>query len=137
MPKPSLAAMPIGRLAHAANVHVETVRYYQRLGLLAEPPRPTGGIRRYGADAVARVQFIRSAQRIGFTLDEVAQLLSLDDGARCNDARQIAEHKLDDVRSRLTDLRRIETALAGLIKRCAAGRGRMRCPLIEALQDPA
>ena len=127
----------ISGLAQAAGVNVETIRFYQRRGLLAEPDKPLGGIRRYGEAEVARVLFIKAAQRIGFTLDEIAQLLQLDDGTRCKEARAIAEHKLADVRQRLQDLQRIEAALAQLVDRCASRRGQVSCPLIEALQPTA
>lgn len=124
----------IGALAAEAGVHVETIRFYQRRKLLPEPERPYGGIRRYGPAEVSRLRFIKAAQRIGFTLDEIAQLLQLEDGTHCSQARTIAEHKLTDVRHRLEDLQRIETALAQLVKRCAAGRGKVTCPLIASLQ---
>lgn len=123
----------IAGLAREAGVHVETIRFYQRKGLLSEPPKPDGGVRRYGASDVARVRFIKSAQRIGFSLEEVAQLLQLEDGTRCREARAIAEQKLADIRARLADLHRIETALAATVRRCAAGRGRIACPLIASL----
>jgi MerR family mercuric resistance operon transcriptional regulator len=102
--------LTIGALAAAAGVNVETIRFYQRRQLLAEPERPHRGVRRYGADDAARVRFIKSAQRIGFSLDEVAQLLRLEDGTRCAEARKIAAHRLVDVRQRLADLRHIEAA---------------------------
>ena len=124
----------ISGLAQAAGVNVETIRFYQRRGLLIEPAKPLGGIRRYDETEVARVLFIKAAQRIGFTLDEIAQLLQLDDGTRCSEARAIAEHKLADVRQRLQDLQRIETSLAKLVDCCAASRGKVSCPLIAALQ---
>lgn len=126
----------ISGVAQAAGVNVETIRFYQRRGLLIEPAKPLGGIRRYDDAEIARVQFIKAAQRIGFTLDEIAQLLRLDDGTRCAEARAIAEHKLADVRQRLSDLQRIETALAQLVDRCASRRGTVSCPLIDALQPP-
>lgn len=124
----------ISGVAQAAGVNVETIRFYQRRGLLVEPAKPLGGIRRYDDAEIARVQFIKAAQRIGFTLDEIAQLLRLDDGTRCAEARTIAEHKLADVRQRLSDLQRIEAALAQLVDRCASRRGTVSCPLIDALQ---
>jgi len=133
MPIPS-QSLTIGALAAEAGVHVETIRFYQRRKLLPEPERPYGGIRRYGPAEVSRLRFIKAAQRIGFTLDEIAQLLQLEDGTHCSQARTIAEHKLTDVRHRLEDLQRIETALAQLVKRCAAGRGKVTCPLIASLQ---
>lgn len=129
------SAMSIGALAQAAGVGVESIRFYQRRGLLAEPARAVGSIRRYGAADAARVRFIKAAQRIGFTLDEVAQLLRLEDGTHCAEAREIGAGKLADVRARLADLQRIEAALAALVDRCGMSRGALRCPLISALQD--
>lgn len=125
----------IGAFAEAAGVNVETIRFYQRKGLLPEPDKPRGSIRRYGEADVARVRFVKSAQRLGFSLDEVAGLLTLDDGTHCDEARQLGEQKLADVRSKLTDLRRIESVLATLVDDCCASRGRVRCPLIAALQQ--
>ena len=78
--------------------------------------------------------FIKAAQRIGFTLDEIEQLLGLDDGMHCSEARAIAEHKLEVVREKLEDLQRIEAALEKLVGRCAASKGKINCPLIDALQ---
>lgn len=129
-----MQALTISWLAREAGVNVETIRFYQRRGLLPEPDKPLGGIRRYVQADVARVLFIKAAQRIGFSLDEIAQLLQLDDGTHCSDARIIAERKLDDVRKRLADLQRIETALTQLVDRCTARRGKVSCPLIDALQ---
>ena len=126
--------LTISKLAREAGVNVETIRFYQRRGLLAEPIKPLGGIRHYEQVDVSRVLFIKAAQRIGFTLDEIAQLLNLDDGMHCSEARAIAEHKLEMVREKLADLQRIETALAQLVGRCEASRGKVSCPLIDALQ---
>lgn len=127
--------LTIGALAAEAGVNVETIRFYQRKKLLPEPARPYGGIRRYGQTEVARVRFIKAAQRLGFTLDEIAQLLQLDDGAQCSKARLLGEKKLADVRQRLADLLRIEAALADLVGRCATARGKVACPLIASLED--
>lgn len=124
---------PIGTLARQAGVNVETIRFYQRKGLLAEPERPYGGIRLYGADDVARVKFVKSAQRLGFNLDEVAQLLRLDDGTHCREAAGLAAARLADVRSRLLDLQRMESALSQLVAACNRQRGKVSCPLIAAL----
>lgn len=126
-------SMTIGRLAREAGVNVETVRFYQRRGLMLEPDRPAGGIRRYSPGDVARVSFIKAAQRLGFSLDEIAELLMLDDGASCAQARARAERKLLEVRSRIADLRQIEAALGGLIRQCATVKGKVRCPLIASL----
>ena len=127
----------IGALADLASVNVETIRFYQRKGLMPEPEKPHGGIRRYGDAELARVRFIKAAQRLGFSLDEVADLLRLEDGTRCGEARQLAEHKLADVRQKLSDLQRIESVLTALVARCSAVRGRVNCPLIASLQETA
>ncbi len=127
--------LTIGGLAKAAGVGVETIRFYQRRGLLPVPERPPGGIRRYVEGDVARLRFIKSAQRLGFSLDEIASLLRLEDGAHCDEARVLAEHKLEEVRARLTDLIRLESVLAGLINECSASRKKVCCPLIAALQE--
>ena len=129
----------IGTLARAAGVNVETIRYYQRRGLLREPRRPPGGVRRYGEEDLARLRFIRRAQELGFTLREIAELLALDDGTGCARARRVAEARLADVRRRIRSLRRMERALAGLVQACetAGGRGRVACPLITSLQREA
>lgn len=132
--KNKLENLTIGAVAGAAGVNVETIRFYQRKGLMPEPDRPYGSIRRYGATDVARVKFVKSAQRLGFSLDEVAGLLSLEDGSHCDEARTLAEHKLRDVREKLADLSRIESALARLIGDCCVSQGTIACPLIAALQ---
>ncbi|MBX9763839.1 MAG: Hg(II)-responsive transcriptional regulator [Pseudomonadaceae bacterium] len=125
--------LTIGVFAKAAGVNVETIRFYQRKGLLPEPDKPFGSIRRYGNVDVARVQFIKSAQRLGFSLDEVAELLRLDDGTHCHEARELAEQKLTDVRDKLADLQRIESVLTQLVRACCASPDRVACPLIESL----
>jgi MerR family mercuric resistance operon transcriptional regulator len=126
--------LTIGALAEAAGVHVETIRFYQRKGLMAAPDRPLGSIRRYGQSDFARVRFIKAAQRIGFTLDDVAELLKLEDGTHCDEARRLAAQKLQEVRERLADLHRMETVLTELIDCCASARGKVACPLITVLQ---
>ena len=134
MDKPSLQ-LTIGAFAAAACVNVETVRYYQRRGLLRQPARPRGGIRRYGPADVARVKFVKAAQHLGFSLDEIGALLQLEDGTHCGQARDLAEHKLDDVREKLAALRRVESVLAGLVGECRHARRTIPCPLIAALQQ--
>lgn len=126
--------LTIGAVAKLAGVNVETIRFYQRKGLLPEPYRPYGSIRRYGASDVARVRFVKSAQCLGFSLDEIADLLKLDDGTHCSEARILAEHKLNDVREKLANLHRIESALARLVDECCSGQGRVYCPLIASIQ---
>ena len=128
------SSLKIGAIAAAAGVNVETIRFYQRKGLLAEPARPYGQIRRYGHRDVSRVKFVKSAQRLGFSLDEIAGLLTLDDGTHCDEARAMAEEKLHNVRAKLRDLRRIESVLTRLVADCCKSRGTVSCPLIDALR---
>jgi MerR family transcriptional regulator, mercuric resistance operon regulatory protein len=126
--------LTIGRLAREADVHVETIRYYQRRGLLAEPKRPAGGIRRYGNEAVARLGFIRRAQELGFSLEEVKTLLVLAETPNCRGARTLAAKKLAMVESRLHSLERMRIALSSLIRQCEAG-GARRCAIIDSLSE--
>lgn len=131
--EPAGKPLTIGRMADVVGVNIETIRFYQRKGLLREPRRPVGGIRRYEQADAARVKFIKSAQRLGFTLEEIGQLLRLDDGMQCSAAAQLASRHLDEVRLRLRNLKRIETALAQLLKQCGRHRGEVDCPMIAAL----
>ncbi|XKE47098.1 Hg(II)-responsive transcriptional regulator [Halomonas organivorans] len=125
--------LTIGGLAKAAGVHVETIRYYQRRGLLTAPERPAGGIRRYGREEVERLGFVKAAQRLGFSLNEVAELLRLDDGLHCDEASALAERKLGEVREKIADLRRIEDVLAERVRACRAREDNPDCPLIASL----
>lgn len=127
------ASLTIGRLAESAEVNVETVRYYQRRGLLREPARPTGSVRRYSNDDVKRIRFIRRAQQLGFTLEEITNLLKLEDGRSCRETERLAEQKLVVVEARIADLQRLRKTLKELIGRCEVGRGRIACPIIDTL----
>ena len=123
----------IGGLAKAAGVGVETVRYYQRRGLLPEPSRPPGEIRRYSEEDVKRLRFIRSAQAAGFTLREIGELLDLslsDDRAR---ARELAQARVAALDAKIADLREAREALAGLATACARKRGGS-CPILSAFE---
>ena len=126
--------LTIGAFAKAAKVNVETIRFYQRKGLLRQPDKPYGSIRRYGRPEVERLRFVKSAQRLGFSLDEIAELLRLDDGTHCEEASSLAEHKLQDVREKMADLARMETVLSELVCACHARKGNVSCPLIASLQ---
>ena len=126
-----MAKDTIGALAKAAGVGVETVRYYQRRGLLTEPPRPLGEVRRYGDEDLRRMKFIRSAQAAGFTLSEIGELLELsasDDRAR---ARHLAQARVAALDERIAELRQAREALAGLASACAKKRGGP-CPILTA-----
>ena len=125
--------MTIGKLAAAAAVNVETVRYYHRRGLLSPPERPLGGIGRYPPSALTRLRFIKRSQSLGFSLHDVKALLSLDDGQACSAARSIAEHKLADVRQRIQTMEALEAALQQLVSKCSTSKRKVSCPLIEAL----
>lgn len=131
--KENSQSLTIGAFARMAGVHVETIRFYQRKGLLPEPDKPYGSIRRYGTADVARVQFVKSAQRLGFSLDEISRLLLLDDGTHCDEARELGEKKLAGVRDKLADLQRIEAVLISLVERCRTTQGKISCPLIASL----
>jgi len=123
----------IGALARAVGVNVETVRYYERIGLLPRPPRAHGSIRRYPPETLRRLRFIKRAQALGFSLEEVAALLQLADGEHCAETRVLGERKLALVQRKLDELAAIRAALERLVERCSrGGRGR-GCPLIEAL----
>lgn len=127
----------IGRLAKATDVHVETIRYYQRRGLMPEPAKPLGGIRRYEEGHARRLRFIKRAQALGFGLDEVADLLALEDGRHCREAEGLGTNKLAMVRERIAHLQRVERALAALVNQCHCNSGRVQCPLIAALEEAA
>ncbi|MGH8680935.1 MAG: MerR family DNA-binding protein [Burkholderiales bacterium] len=114
-------------------MNVETVRYYQRLGILPEPPRARGSIRRYPADSLRRLRFIKRAQRLGFSLDEVRILLGLSDGRHCAETRELAERKLALVKEKLVDLSAMRDALTDLVSACRRGGRGCGCPLIDAL----
>ena len=132
---PHLKNLTIGTVAARANVSVETIRFYQRKGLLAEPHKLQGKIRRYTEADILRVTFIKAAQQLGFSLNEIINLLKLDDGAHCNEARLLAENKLKTVQEKLANLNLIESALTQLIDQCHSTQGNIHCPLINALQQ--
>lgn len=125
-------AMTIGQLAAAAQVNVETVRYYQRRGLLASPARAAGKIARYPDGALTRLRFIRRSQSLGFSLEEVQALLALDQGQACAAARAIGENKLAEVRQRIRALQALEAVLQGMVSECGeSNRKKVSCPLID------
>lgn len=124
--------LTIGSLAKAAGVNVETIRYYQRRGLMDEPPKPFGGHRHYAVSSVSRVRFIKRAQHLGFTLDEITELLRLEHGQSCRETRLLAESKLESIEKRIDDLSRMRSMLKDLIAECADS-GRRSCPIIETL----
>lgn len=127
--------MTISRLAAAGGVNVETVRFYQRSGLISEPSRPYSGYRTYGADDVRRIRFIKRAQLLGFTLDEIGSLLKLEGSQTCASTRELAARKLAMVEAKLYDLQSMKTALATMVSRCDSEQPSSGCPIIQALID--
>jgi MerR family mercuric resistance operon transcriptional regulator len=127
----ALSTDTIGGLAKAAGVGVETVRYYQRRGLLAEPARPPGEIRRYSSEDVKRLRFIRSAQAAGFTLREIAELIALDASDDRVRVRALAESRVAAIDDKIEELREARDALARLASDCARKRGGP-CPILAA-----
>ncbi len=128
------AGFTVGRLAHAAGVNLQTVRYYQRRGLLPVPARPTVGYRLYSHADVQRIRFIKRAQALGFTLREIRQLLELSE-RRCHEVQPLAEIKRGDVVRRMRDLKRMLKALDRVLAACRQGDPDARCPLIETLAE--
>lgn len=131
----SMHALTIGEVAKAAEVGVETIRFYEREGLIAPPPRRRSGYRQYPEDTVRRVRFIRHAKELGFTLREIAELLSMrvDDRMSCVEVRTLARAKIADVDERITALQRMRDALDRLARRCRGEGPTSECPILDAL----
>jgi len=125
--------LSIGRLAAEGGVNVETIRYYQRRGLISAPIKPASGYRRYSQESLRRVRFIKRAQLLGFSLAEIAALLGLDEARDCATTRDLAARKLKDVQSRLADLKAMQRALISLVRQCDSGAAMGRCPIIHTL----
>ncbi len=132
MSKASQSELTIGRLAEAAGVNVESIRYYQRIGLIEEPVKPQQGFRKYPVRAVEHIKFIKRAQQLGFSLHEIAELLELGEG-HCRDVRKRAEKKRDKIEGQIRDLQALHDTLSQLIGACRAGKNAHQCPIVEAL----
>jgi len=126
--------MRIGELARSVDVSVETIRYYQRIGLLELPQKPYGGIRSYSSQDLQRLRFIRRAQQLGFSLEDIQALLELS-SSDCQQVQTLASEKLNLVREKLRQLQRIESVLATTIEQCAKRQGRQPCPIIQTLTE--
>jgi MerR family transcriptional regulator, mercuric resistance operon regulatory protein len=126
-----------GELAAQAGVNVQTLRYYERRGLLEEPERRASGYREYSPDAVRLIRFIKRAQELGFTLTEIEDLLRLrsNEDAACSEVRSAAEAKIGDIDHRIRQLRAMKRALGALVASCATESSRRQCPILEALDD--
>lgn len=122
----------IGRLATAANVNVETVRYYQKIGLIDEPQKPQQGYRKYSYATLEKIKFIRRAQKLGFSLQEIADLFELGNG-QCKDVRIRAEEKCKKIEKQITDLQALKNTLTSLVSACNTGNDKQTCPIVETL----
>lgn len=122
----------IGQLAKATAVNIETIRYYERRGLIAQPTKPAEGYRTYSEGTRSRILFIKRAQELGFTLEEIASLL-VHGESPCKEAQGMAVQKLVNIRAKMADLSRLERVLDGLLNQCASNRDQAHCPIIESL----
>ncbi len=131
-----MSNLSIGKLANAAHVAITTIRYYERRGLMPEPERRASGYRVYPADSVTRLRFIKNAQMLGFSLEEVAQLLSLrvDADVNCAEVQQQAQGKIGEIEDKIQLLRQMQDALARLAQMCDSGLANDGCPFIDALE---
>jgi len=131
-----MSSLTIGKVARQAGVGVETVRFYEREGLIEEPPRRASGYRQYPPETAARIRFVRRAKELGFTLKEIKELLSLraSPRSRCTDVRQRAEAKIEDIQQKIRDLQKMMKSLKQLTAACE-GRGPVtECPILDALE---
>jgi len=130
-------AMTIGEVASGARVNIQTVRYYERRGLLPEAPRSRAGYRQYDRDAVTRLRFIKRAQDLGFQLEEIAELLSLrvEHGDACSAVEARAMAKIETVDGKIRELRRLRGVLANLVAACEAREMTADCPILEMLSE--
>ncbi|MEJ5330199.1 MAG: MerR family transcriptional regulator [Desulfobaccales bacterium] len=128
--------LTIGALARAAGVRVETIRYYQRRGLLPLPPRPAEGYRKYPPEAILKIRFIKRAQRLGFTLREIQELLALANAEAISCSRMLAvtQRKLAEIERKITALNDIKEVLQELIQKCPGEGGLALCPIWERLE---
>lgn len=128
--------MKIGEVATRADVSVATVRYYERRGLLKEPPRSSTGYRNFGSEAADRIRFIKQAQRLGFTLEEIKELLALrvERHLACDPVKQQAEAKIADIATRVRELTRMKHVLETLVASCESHRPTSDCPILEVLE---
>lgn len=130
-----MQALTIGRLAQQAGVGVETIRFYEREGLIAQPDRRPSGYRQYPPEVVRRVRFIRHAKDLGFTLKEIQELLDLrvDPSSTCEDVRKRARAKVTDIEERIASLERMKAALLRLGRKCRGKGPTSECPILEEL----
>ena len=128
--------LTIGHLAKKANVNIETIRYYERRGLIPEPPRRESGYREYPLETVTRIRFIKRAKELGFSLKEILELLTLrvEPDTSSYEVKKRAEAKIADIEEKIETLQRMKETLARLVKRCDGCRPTSECPILEALE---
>jgi MerR family mercuric resistance operon transcriptional regulator len=126
--------LTIGQLANKAGVNVETIRYYERRGLIERPDKPATGYRQYGDGVIHRLLFIRRAQTLGFKLAEIENLLFLSVG-HCKEVQSLAEQKLDQVQDKIKSLQRLEAVLSDLVRQCNASADKAHCPMVDTLLE--
>jgi MerR family mercuric resistance operon transcriptional regulator len=131
-----MSGLTIGRVARHAGLAIDTVRYYEREGLIEKPARTSSGYRQYPADAVARLQFIRQAKELGFTLSDIRELLALRvaPGKSCADVRARTEAKIADIEQRVAHLNRMKRALVKLAATCSGRGPTSECPILDAME---
>jgi MerR family mercuric resistance operon transcriptional regulator/MerR family gold-responsive transcriptional activator of gol and ges genes len=131
-----VSGLTIGQLAKVSGVNVQTVRYYERRNLLHPTDRKPSGYRLYDGASLKRLRFIKNAQALGFTLQEIAELLNLraSSKARCGDVQRKAEAKLAQVEAKVRELQALARALQGLIRSCRAGQPTGQCPILTSLE---
>lgn len=134
-----MSFLKIGEVARQAEVGIETIRYYERKGLLTEPQRRPSGYRQYDLTVVARLQFIRRTKQLGFTLAEVKELLGLwfDANTRCEHVRQLAERKIENIEDKIRSLHRMKRSLKQVVSQCESHESFAECPLWEGLASKA
>ena len=125
----------ISKVAKELGINIETVRFYERRGLIEQPVKPLQGYRHYPTETVNRIRFIKRSQELGFTLHEIEGLLSLNDNP-CNQVQELAEKKLIDIREKQADLLLLEQALLENLQQCQSNDDETRCPIIDSLQLP-
>lgn len=128
-----MSLFSIGKLAQAAQVSVETIRYYERRGLITQPPKPAQGYRTYTKATLARILFIKRAQELGFSLEEIDNLLALGE-SHCSEVQELAEGKLVSIRAKINDLCRLERVLKDLVIQRRSNPDNTACPIVESLQ---
>ncbi|MBW7997265.1 MAG: MerR family DNA-binding protein [Candidatus Glassbacteria bacterium] len=132
-----MESLQIGKVARLSDVGVETIRFYEREGLIAEPPRKESGYRQYPKETVSRIRFIKRAKKLGFSLKEIRELLSLrkDPDATCEDILERAKAKVTNIEEKILALQRMKKALGKLMAACSEAGSVTECPILEALEE--